>query len=154
MNVTMFPLFLSLLLFATYANAQHSDNTQENLILKNREFFLSHNILLGGYTYDNPDLNLALHSALVNRKKQRTNGIIGGYLLGAGTMMLLSGLLLKNSKRNPSFIGGTVEELFGNGFIVAGAVTAGCSIPFFVISGNRRRDMKHSLNLARELHKP
>ena len=126
MNVTMFPLFLSLLLFATYANAQHSDNTQENLILKNREFFLSHNILLGGYTYDNPDLNLALHSALVNRKKQRTNGIIGG----------------------------TVEELFGNGFIVAGAVTAGCSIPFFVISGNRRRDMKHSLNLARELHKP
>ena len=132
------------------ALGQSVEEAQKKRILENRDFFMSHNILLGDYTYDNPDLNLALHTALTNRSKQRTNGIVGGYFLASGAAGILLGLLFKsNSKRNPSVVGGPVESVFGDIMITTGAITAGCSITFFVTSGNRRRDLERSMNISR-----
>lgn len=154
MTLNTFFLSLTMLLGAIHVDAQYLDDAEKKRILENREFFLSHNILLGDYSYDNPELNTALHAALNNRNKQHKNSTAGSFLLGSGAAGVILGLLFTSTgKRNSNDIRGTAERGLGNVMITAGAIMASCSVPFFVASGNRRRDMERSLNLARDLRK-
>jgi len=149
-----FSMLLPMLILTTgQLFCQQDDSAQRMLILENRDFFLSHNILLGNYKFENADLNLALESALKHRKKRSSNNLWGGILLGYGAVGIITGSVTKaESRNNKSFLGGFGENFFGTLLITTGVMTAGASIPLFVNAGKHKKNMNRSLNLARELY--
>lgn len=150
MKTTLFSI-----LFLTTARlfCQQDSSLQRLYILENRDFFLTHNILLGNYKFDNPDLNLTLGSALRYRDKRKSNNLWGGILLGYGAITIISGIAVKvESRNNNSLLGGFAEDFFGTLFVTTGVITAGASIPIFISARKKKENMERSLNLARELY--
>jgi len=146
-------LFFILFLTSTRLLCQQDSSRQRLYILENQDFFLTHNILLGNYKFDNPDLNLTLGSALRYRDKRKSNNLWGGILLGYGAITIITGIAVKSeSRNNNSFAGGFAESLFGTLFISTGVITAGASIPIFISARKKKENMERSLNLARELY--
>ena len=147
-------LFSAMLLSAVCTYTQTIDEAQKNRILENNGFFLMQDIPLGDYDFENTNLNIALASALNHRGKKSTFSVVGGSFLAAGAVSLVSGLAVNSrAKRNPSVLGGPIEQTFADFLMIGGLTGTATGITFLSFSGSQNRNMQRSLERAREIHR-
>lgn len=133
------------------AQSQNASAIDTNLIERNKDFFLLHDIHLGNYRYNNPDMNLALQQALKSKKSNKSRNVAGGILLGYGVISFITGIATLPRKKDKGTLGGEVQNSFAVGMVAFGLVGAGASIPLFVGAKNKKKDMEKALQQAKRL---
>lgn len=144
---------LSIVFFAvtttgTVLGQSEDIDEQKKLLLQNREFFLSHRILLLDYNFENAELNAALHDAVKYHEKSRKWGGIGGALIGASVLTLAVTKVAAGS-----------EENFGEalGIALAGLSLGGLAfsigLPMVIVGLENHNKMMKSLDRVRSLQK-
>lgn len=144
---------LFLFVFAVTASGTvrgQSEDTdeQKKLLLQNREFFLSHRILLSDYNFENAELNAALHDAVKYHKKSKKWGGIGGALIGASVLILGVTKVAADSEEN-------LVEAFGIALagVSLGGLAFSIGLPMVIVGLENHNKMIKSLDRARTLQK-
>lgn len=141
-------VFLAVTATGTVLGQGGDIDEQKKLLLQNREFFLSHRILLSDHHFENAELNVALHDVIKYREKSRKWGGIGGAFLGASVLILVVTKAAAASEED------LLESL---GIAIAGVSGAGLAfsigLPMAIVGLENHNKMMKSLERVRALQK-
>lgn len=124
-----------MLLSAGLLYGQQMTPQQQKIVVQNGDFFLTNDINLGSYAFDNDKLNFALNATLTAKRKEQNKRTAGFVFVGLGLTYLTVGLLVH--KRDEVSLGDGVNNFLSSTLIGFGVISAGVSAPLFI--GARRK---------------
>ncbi len=123
---------------------QELTDAQKKDILRNQDLFLSYNILLSDYAFDNPEFNYALYQATKHREASNTLWTVGGAVVVVGVGLVASSFFLLGG------LGITPSSPLGFVAVFSAPITL-ISLPLFVASHSQKIKMEQSLIRAQQL---
>lgn len=152
-----FTFFLTIALSLSFGMAfgqKPLTDAQKKRILENRELFLSYNILLSDYNFENAELNDALLSATKHYDSWRTLRKAGWIITGTGLGMLAlggigGGLLAVDS--DAAFAAGVVLLVTG---VTVGIPLVAVGTPMLIVAGSDKKQMLRAISYAQLLQEP
>jgi len=123
---------------------QELTDAQKKDILRNQDLFLSYNILLSDYAFDNPEFNHVLYQATKHRRASSALWTAGGIVVVASVGLTTSSfLLLSGLGITPSTPLGFAAALSTPAVLIG--------IPLLIASHSQKIKMKQSLIKAQQL---
>jgi hypothetical protein len=148
---TFFLTVVLLLSFGVAIGQKPLTTAQKKRILENREFFLSYNILLSDYNFENAEMNDALLSAAKHYDSWRTLRKAGWIVTGTGLGLVAvgavgGGLLAIDSEG--AFVAGAVLLVTG---ITVGIPLVAIGAPILIVAGSDKKQAIKAISYAQWL---
>ncbi|MCS7037714.1 MAG: hypothetical protein RMJ33_09170 [Saprospiraceae bacterium] len=154
MRYTIFSITIALSMSAWMALGQKPlTEEQKRHILENQELFLSYNILLSDYTFEDDLMNNALLRAVKYHDSARTLKKAGWIVTGSGLGLIAlgaAGVGLLATESEGGLVAGTIFIVSG---ISIGLPLVCVGTPMLIVGGSDKKQMLKAISVAQQLQR-